>query len=70
MKRNITVLSIVVVMALSFLMVGCDRTVSKQESTTVSEDGTVKSKEKTVTESPDGTVTKKEETRKTEPANP
>ena len=54
-------------LALSFLMVGCDRTVSKTESSSVSSDGTVKSKEKTVTQSPDGTVTKKEETKKTSP---
>jgi hypothetical protein len=55
------------VLALSFLMVGCDREVSKTKSTSVSDDGTVKSKEKTVTESSDGTVTKKEETKKTAP---
>ena len=42
-------------LALSFLIVGCDRTISKSESTSVSSDGTVKSKEKTVTEKPDGT---------------
>ena len=57
-------------LALSFLIVGCDRTLSKTESTTVSSDGTVKSKEKTVTQSPDGTVTKTEETKKTAPAKP
>ena len=55
------------VLALSFLMVGCAREVSKTKSTSVSSDGTVKSTEKTVTESPDGTVTKKEETKKTTP---
>ena len=53
-------------MALSFLVVGCDRTVSSDKSTTVNSDGTVKSKEKTVTKSSDGTVTKTEETKKTE----
>ena len=57
--------------ALSFLMVGCDRTISKTESSSVSTDGTVKSKEKTVTQSSDGTVTtKKEETKKTTPEKP
>ena len=56
--------------ALSFLTVGCDRTVSKEEKTSVNSDGTVKSKEKTVTESPDGTVTKKEETKKSTPPQP
>ena len=58
------------ILALSFLMVGCDREVAKTESSSVSSDGTVKSKEKTVTQSPDGTVTKKEETKKTTPAQP
>ena len=57
-------------LALSFLIVGCDRTISKTESTSVSSDGTVKSKEKTVTQAPDGTVTKKEETTKTSPTKP
>ncbi len=57
------------VLATSFLLVGCDREVSKQESSTVSNDGSVKTKEKTVTESKDGTVTKKEETKQTAPTN-
>jgi hypothetical protein len=55
------------VVALSTLLVGCDRTVSETESTSVSSDGTVKTKEKTVTEKPDGTLEKKEETKKTTP---
>jgi hypothetical protein len=54
-------------LALSLLMVGCDRTVSKTESTSTSTDGTMKSKESTVTKSSDGTVTKTEETKKTTP---
>lgn len=55
------------ILAFSCLLVGCDRTISKTESTSVSSDGTVKSKEKTVTEKSDGTVEKKEETKKTSP---
>jgi len=51
-------------LALSFVTVGCDREISKTESTTVGSDGSVKTKEKTVTESPDGTV-KQTETKKT-----
>jgi len=47
-------------LALSFLTVGCDRTISSSESTKVKSDGTVESKEKTVTEKPDGTITKTE----------
>ena len=54
-------------LALSFLLVGCDREVSHTETTSASSDGTVKSKEKTVSQAPDGTVTKTEETKKTTP---
>ena len=56
-------------LALSFLLVGCDRQISKTESSSVSSDGTAKSKEKTVTQSPDGTVTKKQESKTTAPNN-
>ena len=54
-------------LALSFLLIGCDREVSSTKSSSESSDGTVKSKEKTVTQSKDGTVTKTEETKKTTP---
>ena len=54
-------------LALSFLLIGCDREVSKTESSSVSRDGTVKSTETTVTQSNDGTVTKTEESQKTTP---
>jgi hypothetical protein len=54
-------------LALSFLLVGCDRQVSDTKSSSVSSDGTVKSSEKTVTQSKDGTVTKTEESKKTTP---
>ena len=54
-------------LALSFLLVGCDRQVSSEKSSTVSNDGTVKTKEKTVTKSSDGTVTKTDESKKTTP---
>jgi hypothetical protein len=54
-------------LAVSFLLVGCDREVSNTKDTSVSSDGTVKSKEKTVTKGSDGTVTKTEETKKTTP---
>ena len=57
------------VLALSFLLVGCDRKVSNTKSSSVSSDGTVKSKEKTVTESKDGTVTKTEESKTTVSTN-
>lgn len=53
--------------ALSSLLIGCDREVSNTKSSSENSDGTVKSTEKTVTQSKDGTVTKKEETKKTTP---
>jgi major membrane immunogen (membrane-anchored lipoprotein) len=67
MKRKIAMLAATSVLACSSLLVGCDRTISKTESSSVSSDGTVKSKEQTVTEKSDGTVIKKEETKKTTP---
>ena len=54
-------------LALSLLLVGCDREVSNSKSSSVSRDGTVKSTEKTVTQSKDGTVTKTEESKKVTP---
>ncbi len=54
-------------LALPLLVVGCDRQVSSDKTSTVSSDGTVKSKENTVTKSSDGTVTKTEESKKTTP---
>jgi hypothetical protein len=67
MKKNsvVGICAATSALALSFLMVGCDRQVSHTESSSVSSDGTVKSKEQTVTKAPDGTVTKTEETKKT-----
>jgi hypothetical protein len=56
-------------LALSFLLVGCDRQVSSETKSSVSSDGTVKTQDKTVTQSPDGTVTKTEEDKKTTPAD-
>jgi hypothetical protein len=67
MKRKIAMLTTTSFVACSLLLVGCDRTISKTESSSVSSDGTVKTKEKTVTEKADGTVTKTEETKKTTP---
>ena len=70
MKHKIAVLAATSVLAISSLLVGCDRTISKTESSSVSSDGTVKSKEKTVTEKSDGTVVKQEESKKTSPTPP
>jgi len=65
-KNHIAISCVAVsALALSFLLVGCDREVSHTQSTSESSDGAVKSKEKTVTQAPDGTVTKTEETKKT-----
>ena len=56
-------------LALSFLLVGCDRQVYSTKSSSENSDGTVKTKEKTVTQSPDGTVTKTEESKSTTSTN-
>lgn len=70
MKNRMSAICVMTaVLAGPFLLVGCDREVSKTQSTSVSSDGTVKSKEKTVTQSPDGTVTKKQESTTTSPNN-
>ena len=68
-NRMIAVCVATSALALSSLLVGCDRQVSKTQSSSVSNDGTVKSKEKTVTQAPDGTVTKKQESTTTAPSN-
>jgi hypothetical protein len=67
MKAKIAMWAAISVIAISPVMVGCDRTVSRTEETKVRGDGSVKSKETKVTENSDGTVTKKEETKKTSP---
>jgi type 1 fimbria pilin len=67
MKRIIGLGATMAIVAVSSLLVGCDRTVSRTEETTVRSDGTAKSKETTVKENSDGTVTKTEETKKTSP---
>jgi hypothetical protein len=70
-NHKITSYAAMSALALSFLLAGCDRQVSSDKTTTVSDDGTVKSKDTTVTQAPDGTVTKTQETQKTTPpANP
>jgi hypothetical protein len=58
--RKLVALAVMSALGLSFLTVGCERTISKTEETKVKNDGTVESKEKKVTENPDGTVTKTE----------
>lgn len=57
---KIALLAATSALALSFLMTGCDRTVSHTESEKIKKDGTVEKKEKTVTQSPDGTIKKEE----------
>jgi hypothetical protein len=68
MKKHVFVICVAAVgLALTSMLVGCDRKVSQSKSSSVSKDGTVTSKEKTVTEAQDGTVTKTEESKKTTP---
>ena len=68
-RMNLKKLPLVVLtaVALSVIGVGCDRTISKKETSSTSSDGTVKSKETTVVQKSDGTVVKKEETTKVTP---
>jgi uncharacterized lipoprotein NlpE involved in copper resistance len=66
-NRKIVTCMAMSALALSFLLVGCDRQVSSEKTSDVSKDGTVKTKEKTVTKSSDGTVTKTDESKKTTP---
>ena len=71
MKNRMTVICVATfALALSFLLVACDREVSKTTKTSVSSDGTVKSNEKTVTQAPDGTVTKTQESKSNAPNRP
>jgi len=68
MKKHMFVICVAAfALALTFMLVGCDRKVSQSKSSSVSKDGTVTSKEKTVTKAQDGTVTKTEESKKTTP---
>ena len=68
MKTNkIVLLAVTSVFALSLLVTGCDRTVSKTETEKIKSDGSVETKEKSVTVSPDGTTNKTEIEKKTAP---
>ena len=67
MNRMVAMCVATSALALSFLVVGCDKEVSNTKSSSVSNDGTVKSTEKTVTQSKDGTLTKTEESKKITP---
>ena len=69
-NRKLAVLAAMSALALSFVTMGCDRTVSHTEDTKVTSDGSVKTKEKTVTESPDGSVTKTETKKSSTPDKP
>ena len=70
MKHNIVRLAGIAMLGTSFLLLGCEREVSKTEDVKVKNDGSVKTKEKTVTENSDGTVTKKETQKTTTPEKP
>ena len=59
-QNKLITLTAVSILSVSFLTVGCSRTLSKSEETRVSNDGTVNTKEKTVTQNSDGTITKTE----------
>jgi hypothetical protein len=69
MNRPLTCIAIVAALAGGPLLVGCEDTVSKTETTKVKDDGTVVKKEQKVTEGPDGTVTKTEKKSVDKPDN-
>jgi hypothetical protein len=50
--------------------IGCDRTISKSQTSTTTSNGAVKSKETTVVQKPDGSIEKTETTQKTSPTKP
>ena len=66
-QQKLVTLATMMVLGLSFLTAGCDRTVSQTEEKKVKSDGSVETKDKTVTESPDGSTTKTESKSKTDP---
>jgi hypothetical protein len=68
--RKLVTVAAMSMLGLSFLTVGCGRTLSRTEETKVSSDGSVKSKEKTVTENPDGSITKSETKKTSSPDRP
>ena len=63
--RKLVGLAVMSALGLSFLTVGCERTVSRTEETKVKNDGTVESKEKKTVEHPDGSTTTTTEQKKT-----
>lgn len=67
MKHLIKTTLLATSLATAALLVGCDKTISKSETSKTSSDGSVKTKETTVTQKPDGTIQKTEETKKTTP---
>jgi hypothetical protein len=67
MKTPKLIVAALALLALSVVGAGCDRTLSKKESTTVNSDGTVKSRETTVTEKADGTIVKEDVKKTTKP---
>jgi hypothetical protein len=65
MKTKTQWIGLMCAVAVTLAVTGCDRTISHEESSKVSRDGTVTTKEKTETVNPDGTITKTEEIKKT-----
>ncbi len=69
-NRKLLALLAIPALGLSFLTVGCDRTVAHNESTTVKSDGSVKQKETPVTEHSDGSISKTETRKSSTPDKP
>lgn len=61
MKRGFVSLGMLAAVCAGPALVGCDRTVSKKETTRVRRDGSVVRQSDTVSERPDGTVVHEQE---------
>ena len=69
MKRSLYCTLVAAALAAGPLIVGCERDVSKTETTKVKSDGTVEKRESKVTENPDGTVTRTDSKKVDRPGN-
>ena len=70
MKRQLFVSLLSVTLLGVPMLVGCDRTIAKDETVKTNSDGSQTTSDKTVTKNADGTTTVTQEQKKTPPANP
>lgn len=68
-KHKLVLVAALSALAMPLFTTGCEKTVSENKKTTVSDDGSSKTKDTTVTQEPDGSVKKTQETTKTAPSS-